>query len=385
MGLVRFFLAFAVAAGHAAAFFHIDHQPIKLPGAYAVQIFYMISGFLIALILDGKYANSLRGNWMFYSNRAVKIFVPYLTVLAVTVAVSLVFYACTGDGLSLGAIIGEAHNMAPLTWLYVVFTNLFLFGLEWSYVLVDRGGQLSLDPHAFSSGAAATQFVVDLPAWTLSIELTFYLLAPLVLRRHFLLIAVLAYACQLFRFNEYHDGWFTEVTEGRFFPFELGLFLYGALVYRARRLLDAGATARGPLVVGFLMFLVLLPEYFIAQNYQLFAAVGLLLPSLLEFTNRHRWDRWLGELSYPLYILHFPLLWLISALLARWLPSALGGQIIWPFLALLAAIGLSAAMHHFIVVPVDRWRQARVGARRHIRLQPSRPAMIGTPAPEIAG
>jgi hypothetical protein len=42
-------------------------------------------------------------------------------------------------------------------------------------------------------------------------------------------------------------------------------------------------------------------------------------------------------------------------------------------------------MHHFIVVPVDRWRQARVGARRHVRLQPRRPALIRTPAPEIAG
>src|SRR5271163_3318588 len=114
MGLVRFFLAFAVAAGHAAAFFHINHQPIRMTGGYAVQIFYMISGFLIALILDGKYVDSPGGNWIFYTNRAVKIFVPYLTVLAMTAVVSLVFYAFTGDGLSLGGIIGEAHNMAPL-------------------------------------------------------------------------------------------------------------------------------------------------------------------------------------------------------------------------------------------------------------------------------
>ncbi len=75
MGLMRFMLALAVASGHAGGFFGTDIYP-KVPGSHAVQIFYMISGFLIALILSGKYADTPQGNWIFYSNRAVKIYVP---------------------------------------------------------------------------------------------------------------------------------------------------------------------------------------------------------------------------------------------------------------------------------------------------------------------
>jgi peptidoglycan/LPS O-acetylase OafA/YrhL len=75
VGSLRLMLAFAVAGGHALGAFNFPN--IYLAGGEAVQIFYMISGFLIALILRGKYADSANGNWIFYSNRAAKIFVPY--------------------------------------------------------------------------------------------------------------------------------------------------------------------------------------------------------------------------------------------------------------------------------------------------------------------
>ena len=58
-----------------------------LPGSRAVQIFYIISGFLMAMILNGKYADTLHGNLIFYTNRLVKIFAPYLIVLSSTVIV----------------------------------------------------------------------------------------------------------------------------------------------------------------------------------------------------------------------------------------------------------------------------------------------------------
>ena len=62
MGSLRFLLAFAVAAGHALGSFNFPN--VYLAGGEAVQIFYMISGFLIALILRDKYADSASGNWI---------------------------------------------------------------------------------------------------------------------------------------------------------------------------------------------------------------------------------------------------------------------------------------------------------------------------------
>src|SRR3954452_18786519 len=50
MGSLRFLLALAVAGGHAASMFGFAATWI-FPGREAVQIFYMISGFLVAMIL----------------------------------------------------------------------------------------------------------------------------------------------------------------------------------------------------------------------------------------------------------------------------------------------------------------------------------------------
>jgi peptidoglycan/LPS O-acetylase OafA/YrhL len=66
-------------------------------------------------------------------------------------------------------------------------------------------------------------FHIVTPAWTLSIELSFYLIAPFVVHRHFLLLALSAFALQAIRYQAYHVGWLSYGTDNRFFPFELGL------------------------------------------------------------------------------------------------------------------------------------------------------------------
>lgn len=112
MGLLRFMLALAVASGHASGFFGADIYP-KVQGSRAVQIFYMVSGVLIALILSGKYADTRQGNWIFYSNRAVKIYVPYLAILAVMVIVWLVAHAASRDAGPLGVFVARRRTLAP--------------------------------------------------------------------------------------------------------------------------------------------------------------------------------------------------------------------------------------------------------------------------------
>jgi peptidoglycan/LPS O-acetylase OafA/YrhL len=130
MGMLRFWLALAVAIGHTTSIFGFSWQP-PLLGGRAVQMFYVISGFLITLILSGKYAADARGRWIFYTNRALKIFVPYLAVLAGTIILSLVAYVVTGNAASLAAFFAEAHNMSAGTWANAVVSNLFLLGQDW--------------------------------------------------------------------------------------------------------------------------------------------------------------------------------------------------------------------------------------------------------------
>src|SRR5437868_7482671 len=129
MGLLRFMLALAVASGHAGGFFSADIYP-QVAGNIAVQIFYMISGFLIALILSGKYADTPQGNWIFYSNRAVKIYVPYLAILAVTIVGWLVVYAVSGNAGPLTIFVRDGATMSLGAWAFAAVTNLFLLGME---------------------------------------------------------------------------------------------------------------------------------------------------------------------------------------------------------------------------------------------------------------
>jgi peptidoglycan/LPS O-acetylase OafA/YrhL len=368
MGSLRFLLALAVAGRHAAGFFGFAAAWI-FPGAYAVQIFYIISGFLMAMILNRKYANTPRGNWIFYTNRIVKIFVPYFAVLAVTVAVCLLWKAATGNALSLENWFTQAGVMTLWTWVFATVTNFFIIGQEWGFLLTYRDGSLVYSLQALSESSVGSLFTVIAPAWTISIELLFYIVAPFVVRRHILLIAALAYASYFCRFEAYHHGYYSEATNYRFFPFELSLFLYGSLCYRVGQLLPRVNTKWSDWITAAVaLAVVATPAYFAKHPYQMYFIVGLLLPSLFDFSRRTGWDQSLGDLSYPLYLCHWPILVFAAALL----PS---GSVIWAALALVISVVTAAIINRLAVKPIDGWRQSRAVSGIIQSPVPEEPAM----------
>jgi len=243
-------------------------------------------------------------------------------------------------------------------WAFAIVTNLFLLGMEWGAMLIDRGGELFFSPYAIEQPPSAIQFTIIVPAWTLSLELAFYLIAPFILRRHFLLIAALALASYTLRFQAYSHGYRSIALEYRFFPFELSLFLYGALSYQLyvflkkrdmfKPILSLAITAACALTA------ISLPKYFSQHQHQMYALVGLLLPALFDFSRRHRWDKWLGDLSYPLYLVHWPVCAFGLAILGE---ATKGAN--YAYLVVILSIGLSIAINHFLVYPVDQWRQNR--------------------------
>ena len=370
MGSLRFILALAVAAGHAASFFGFAANWI-LPGSRAVQIFYIISGFLMAMILNGKYADTPRGNWVFYSNRLVKIFVPYLAILFVTVVICLVAKAATGNALLLQAWFANAPSMTLPTWAFAVLTNLFIFGQEWGYLLIYRGGSLFYSLQAFAEPPAASQFIIIGPAWTISIELMFYTIAPFILRRHVLPIAALAYFSYFLRFEGYHVGYYSEATNYRFFPFELSLFLYGSVCFRLGKLLmpddPKWSNAITVVVLITIIGLTKYSRYYLVNQYELYAIVGVVLPILFDFSRRHNWDRSLGDLSYPLYLVHWPVVAFLAAIAHAVQPDSIGTVAAYPIFATMMAIAVSALINRYLVNPVDEWRQRRARDGAEIR------------------
>jgi peptidoglycan/LPS O-acetylase OafA/YrhL len=296
--------------------------------------------------------------------------VPYFAVLAGTIVLSLIAYAVTGNAASLAAFFVEAHNMSVGTWAYVLVSNLFLVGQDWGSFLTYQNGALGWNLHALEQpGAAIGTFSLNNPAWTLSIELSFYLVAPFLVRRHFLLLALSAFALQAIRYQAYHVGWFSYGSDNRFFPFELGLFLYGALLYRANDLLRADVRLQAPIALACLALAVVMPRYFRDGYYQFYGLVGLLLPTLFSFSSRHKWDRWLGDFSYPIYVVHYPVAILVAAFVSRWSPSSIGYNPIYTVLALALTGSISIVIDRFLVRPVDVWRQQRARAGAKVDLE----------------
>jgi peptidoglycan/LPS O-acetylase OafA/YrhL len=66
-------------------------------------------------------------------------------------------------------------------------------------------------------------------------------------------------------------------------------------------------------------------------------------------TKNVAWDKYVGELSYPLYICHFLFGWLL-------LPNTFLGV----YSALFLSLATSVALYHLVDRPVDAWRQNRL-------------------------
>ena len=93
----------------------------------------------------------------------------------------------------------------------------------------------------------------------------------------------------------------------RFFPFEVSLFLLGALAHqillpRVERLCDAVPRLENVAVAALIVMIVALPMIgasFLLKKALLLLVFALALPFLFVFQKRNRWDRTIGELSYP--------------------------------------------------------------------------------------
>jgi len=331
MGLVRVLLALCVVEFHSIyAVGNASIWPLALPnGVHAVQAFYVISGFYMSLVLSDKY----RGRPLaFYNARLLRLLPMYWLVAALTITFMIWF----------GAGIPKEYFEWPIgLWLW--FSNLTLVGLDWNcFIAIDDKRLLS-------------HLSIVSPAWTLGVELTFYLLAPWFeqFRSRWLFVLVIASVSArliTYRFGLYQDPW-----NYRFFPFELAWFLAGMLAHRVyvvtETLLSRRAkvlAGRGALALCLVAILAHPALYVRAGGVILLPVILLTLPFVFGLTKDNKIDQFIGEFSYPIYIGHFLVIAVTS-----W--AGLGGNG-W---TLIIASVLLAALLLFITRPIERARAPR--------------------------
>jgi peptidoglycan/LPS O-acetylase OafA/YrhL len=207
------------------------------------------------------------------------------------------------------------------------------------------------------NGAA---FLINHPTFTVAIEATYYLISPFLLRRSVkwaigivaigFLYHMAAYVADLDR-----DLWrYFFVGSAAFFYF-LGVCAYHAYSYLSRLPSDRPyrvwlARLEPALYPLALIAALVAWRYFPAPNLLMALALALVIPLLFQRTKRSRLDRTIGELSYGIYLVHFPLYLLLL--------EAFDGPTAGILTGILSVAG-AIVLYVLVETPIDRWRQRR--------------------------
>jgi peptidoglycan/LPS O-acetylase OafA/YrhL len=368
MGTLRFIFAFTVLISHGQPLFGLYF----VGPVVAVQSFFIISGFYMSLVLNEKYEGA--GSYkVFITNRFLRIFPPYWAICFLMFLACVIFYFVFNEGLMLGLYIDFLEQLRAIPFLYMVFSNLFIFGQDvLMFMKIDPAGGLAFSSDFMKSSQAdglppTFLFLLVPQAWSLSTELFFYLMAPFLVRRGAVFLLPVIFLSLAVRFYLHGQGFTNDPWSYRFFPSELAFFLSGALSYKIYRGLKKSGLNQyisAPVFISMLLLTLLfqfLPQTglagLIVKEWVYYVLLVLAIPVLFLLTNRNRVDNYLGELAYPVYISH---LFVFFATTYKLHEGEYAFELYLISIALTMA--LSVGLIHFLIKPLERIRQGRFKA-----------------------
>jgi peptidoglycan/LPS O-acetylase OafA/YrhL len=293
MGTWRLVLAWLVVANHTAGL--KDISPNLEIGKVAVATFFFISGFLMPLTFDTHYRayGTLAGTRKFYLNRFLRVYPIYWASLAVTLLAVLVYGP---------TLMEHATTFEDLSRARTYISNVLLLALNQTRFW---GGDFRFNP----------------PAWTLDVELQYYLLVPLLLLMSIKsarwVSAVLTAAAGASIYLFFRPVGLLDVDRSllawAFF------FLLGYLFYQSPQVqtIALRKTALG-VAIAALLCIAWFSKHQNTAIISVTLACMVVSAHLLVLQQSRRfgaWDRLVGDLSYPTYILH----WICIEVMARWL------------------------------------------------------------------
>ena len=182
--------------------------------------------------------------------------------------------------------------------------------------------------------------------WSLAVELTFYLAAPLLARCATPTLVTICAAAFVAWFNVSHPLAFPHML-----PFSnFWLFVLGMIAYRTLPTAQRWTTVQQAAValIPFAIFVLWSPMSERLQSPQMLIIFAAGLPALFALSRNWGWDRHVGELSYPIYITH---------LIFQW-PATVFGTWWAGYVCATISILLSIALYRFVQMPVDAFRHS---------------------------
>jgi peptidoglycan/LPS O-acetylase OafA/YrhL len=294
---------------------------------------------------------------VFYTNRLLRLFPAYLFMLFVSFGV---LYA-----LDVGIFVyidrfEKVFTHGVFMAVSYLWTNIAVLGQEMLFLLgIDTANYSFYWAPNGTASVKAWNYVLIPQAWSLSMELYFYMLAPFILRRGMYWVVVgfvLSLGLRLFIVSK---GPEYDLFLRRFFPAELCLFLVGSISYflftrikEYRRKYSLGLTCWVTLLVVLVFYNKKKKKFSLAL---LPFTILLSMPFIFNLTKDSRFDRFLGNISYPIYIVHF----LIVVIFEEYFEEQYFEEKYLLFMLLLV-FSASLVVYYAIEAPIDHWRQRRV-------------------------
>lgn len=276
MGTYRLILALLVLLSHVEMGINGYN-----PGVIAVISFFLLSGFVMTALIKRNYDRKDRILY-FYLDRALRLFPQFLLYLFLTLILVL-----SAD--IKGPFLDDLNAFKIFLNTLMLPLGFYMYGLEHA-VLIPQ-------------------------AWSLGLELTFYILIPLIL------IYKLEYASiffSVFIFTLAYLGYIhTDHFGYRLIPGTLFIFLCGSLLYSAPNKVRYSILT---FVYGyvFILFTALLRSQAepVPYNTEVLAGFLIGLPVVVMLKNITPWkyDALLGNLSYGVFLNHFSLIYLFEFL-----------------------------------------------------------------------
>jgi peptidoglycan/LPS O-acetylase OafA/YrhL len=317
MGLLRLWFALIVVFEHSNPSF--PKWPI-IDSDGAVLGFFVLSGFYMAMILDTRYRSDLRS---FYFNRVVRLYPTYIVCLFASIAVFA--WLAVVEQRPYGPLNALAQaRLSPGAWVVSVLSQLSMWGQDFStYLFAGQDGNLHFAFRSSDHGMSFFNYYYLPQAWTLSVELSFYAIVPFLNRWRTRVLATVFLAGLIVRVTAMSVlSAEDRVGFNRLLPIELSVFCGGMVAWRfvrsnADEALRSRVNAYTAVAVSAMLVLGWLWDATSTRCITVPLAVTLALPSLWLNWGSDRTDRLLGDLSYPVYLCHI----LICYMLLAWLPA----------------------------------------------------------------
>lgn len=278
-GLIRFLLASLVI------FYHLSGSIFI--GTMAVYCFFILSGYWVTYMYEAKYLKCANPIKIFYQSRILRIFPVYILSAILALAVLCVYRPEMCRAVSI---------FGPIEKIHFYFSNMFLVGYN----------LLTLKPLV--------------PAWSLDIELQFYVLLPLLTlfartRSSRILSLSLSIVITIILSAFYPQSFLSKTVLVYLSYFFIGIFIYKERIKFNRRV----ELVFNLLLIGILILHFALSKWVVydsikaSANYELYFnellslfAIPVLCNSVYRKGNNL--DRQLGDISYVLYLLHWVLI-----------------------------------------------------------------------------